>query len=112
MPPTPLQEREALGSVSSNVPPPELPADFVTEIDDGLPLELNASSKTGYKCVQEVKGHFTVNPGPSFKARVRKYFQGKKYATALDAASALARKAKETDDALARVNAAKQRKAQ
>ena len=88
-------------ALAGYAPEPELPAGVVTETDDGLPLELNQKSNTGYKYVMAKRGRFIVTPTTSsHKADVRKYFQSgaRQYATALDAASDLARQVRLVDE--------------
>ena len=79
-------------------PPPEFPEDFVTETSDGLPLAINTRSG-GYLGVYDLGGSFTVRLPQSFSSYVRKYFKTRRtYATALDAATEIARRVKSEAD--------------
>lgn len=90
------------------VPEPELPAGFVTETDNGLPLELNPKSSTGYKYVHARQDHFVVIPSTTAKYKIRKYFgPTRQYATALHAASDFALRVRLEDERKRCANAAR-----
>ena len=85
---------EAVRSLAGHVPPPEPPAGFVTKSEDGYQLMLAPKSASGYSYVSEqVGGYFRVSPPTSFPSKVRRDLQtAGAYATALEAASDIARR--------------------
>ena len=100
---------ERVRALAGYVPEPVLPAGVFTETEEGLPLELNQRSSIGYKYVKAKGDHFIVAPSTSsHKANIRRYFQSgeRQYATALDAASDLARRVRLEDERLADVRLA------